>query len=852
MSNNFGEIISFLKELGIENVTKGEKKALYKVFEKTDSVRKLRGELDLLFAINQSLVSSYEKVSVSNMLEIYRTIDSKLLLNLSTMYELCRMKSKDELDALKRFREVVVKTLQTNEVVNNEVGRMLDATFKKSLELKDSLYLTMRSKEQADALFDNCVRRARTFIRQCESDNLEKIIYCLKNDFSLTDEELVTISKKCASFFVASSVSKINNLNKQIENFKEYIRNQSSVMSTAVEIDKLLKKEFKEVLFDASSVATFNPDNLNKTMRFLMGEKLGDITFTNKRIGAIKGDFTPFQLAKIYNESISSLSASVEKIADVCDNLDSAYKATFGRELDLSKIINGHNFSSISQLTKEDYLKEEKMSEIFKVLSMFISADDMENLLRNNLSFLVAPVDAVKSSLQRAVLESENKDDLRRNVLQKIRNHFDIYEGGFKEVLREKKAVATSSSLNKVGMKDIDEEELKAVLAKLRTSPEDIEKWVKRWNREEKELRNLEIQIELEDLNEKVDRVKDFSDISFDSIEQFEEEVAIVKEMFEEIEKEYQNILEGKKLNKALSELASKVNSNIRETSERINFSIEQVARMFEGEIAHLRGSLEECEKSLGKETKKQSRVEELDALIAERGIEEEKSIKMMDLYNDVRKFVQRADSESRRIADKEKLINKYVNEFFLYLRKQKTEQILKGGVMSMVSQVENAEDLINVRFYTFIRSLEIDGLIDDVEKPANIRIREMPYKQFRLMLSSGEREIADKVYKLSSENMDARYKLREEIVTYLKKMGIDDNESLNFHEKMEELLRVSVDLEEELNSIYEVVSERERYDLDSIKSKISGLLEEKAKLEEEIARLCENIDLLRKNQIKR
>lgn len=851
MNNNFGEILSYIKELGIENVTKGEKKALYKAFEETHNVRKLRGELDLLFAINQSLVSTYEKVSVSKMLELYKSIDDKLLLNLSTMYELCRRKSNDELEALKRFRTVVVETLQTNGVVNVEVGRMLDAAFKKSLELKDSLYLTMRSKEQADNLFDNCVHRAKTFIKQCESSNLEKIIYCLKNDFSLTDEELVTISKKCASFFVASSVSKINNLNKQIKEFKDYIRKQSSVMSTAVEINKLLNKEFKEVLFDASSVATYNSENLNKTMRFLMGEKLGDITFTNKRIGDIKGDFTPFQLAKIYNESISSLSATVEKIGDVCNNLDEVYKETFGRELNLSKLINGHNFSSISQLSKQDYIKEEKISEIFKVLSMFISADDMENLLRNNLSFLTAPVDAVKCSLQKAVLESENKDDLRRNVLQKIRNHFDMYEGEFKEVLREKKAISTSSSLNKVGIKDIDEEELKTVLAKLQTSPEDIEKWLKKWNKDEKELRNLQIQIELEDLNEKVDGVKSFADISFESIEQFEEEVCIVREMFEEIDREYENILEGKKLNKSLSELANAVNKNIKETSEKINVSIEQVVYLFESEISGLRESLQECEKFLGKEMRKQDRARELDILIEERGIEEETSMQKMNLYNDVRKFIEKSDLETRKIAEKEKLINKYVNEFFLFIRKQKTEEILKGGI-SMIPQIEKSEDLINVRFYTFIRSLEIDGLIDEVKKPANIMIKDMTYKQFRLMLNDQERAIADKVYRLSSENMDARYKLREEVITYLKKMGIEDREDMNFHEKMEELLRVSIDLGEDLSSIYEVVSEREKYDLDLIDSTIEGLLEEKEKLTLQIASVCENIELLRKNQIKR
>ena len=262
MSNKFNEILSFLKELGLENVTKGEKKALYKNFEKEHNVRKLKGELDLLFAINQSLIKSYSKVSVTNMLDIYKNIDAKLMFNLSTMYELARVKCKNELAALKSFKGIVLQTLQANEKVNQEVAKMFDETMKKILVLKDSLYLTMRSIEQADSLFNNCVNRSKLFIRNCESNNLESIIYCLKKDFSFSDEELVDISKKCASFFVSSSVSKINNLYRQIEEFKTYIKDQSAVMSSAKEIDKLLDKDFKAVLSDASSVAILNPSAL--------------------------------------------------------------------------------------------------------------------------------------------------------------------------------------------------------------------------------------------------------------------------------------------------------------------------------------------------------------------------------------------------------------------------------------------------------------------------------------------------------------------------------------------------------------------------------------------------------------
>ena len=82
---------------------------------------------------------------------------------------------------------------------------------------------------------------------------------------------------------------------------------------------------------------------------------------------------------------------------------------------------------------------------------------------------MIVPVEAVKKSLQEAVLESSNKDELRKNVLQKIRNHFDIYEGKFEDVQREDKKSATISSLNKVGVKDVNEEELMVVLEKLKT-----------------------------------------------------------------------------------------------------------------------------------------------------------------------------------------------------------------------------------------------------------------------------------------------------------------------------------------------------------------------------------------------
>ena len=538
-------LFKYLKELGLEGLTQNEKKNIHKNFYEYSNMEQAKREIELLFAINRSLINSYETVSVNNILSLYKSTDADLLIKLYSIYTEIKDRSKDEIEARRNFKKAVTEIMSVNELVDEEIARTLDDTFKKSLELKESLYLTMIDKNKADKLFDNCKRRSKNFIRDCEYRNLEKIIFCLKKDFSFTDAELVSISSRCASFFVSSNVSKINNLYKGIEEFKEFVTSQSSKMSTALEVKKLLDKEFKDVLKESSSVATLNPESINKTLKFLMGEKLGNLTACGRKAFEIKGDFTPIQLAKIYNESITTLGVSVEKISDVSLNIAEAYKRTYGKELDLRKLINGNNFTSISQLSKEDYLQEKKIGEIFDILSMFISEEDMENLLRNNFSFLIAPTSAVKKSLQEAVLNSENKDELKKNVLQKIRNHFDIYDKPDANIIRMQKP-SSQISLNKVGIKSFEEEEIRTVLEKLDTSNEAIESWGQKWNREEKEYRDLAIQLDLEDLNEQIDNISEFLKIKFVNQEQFISELMVVKELFEEVDAGYKEIVENK------------------------------------------------------------------------------------------------------------------------------------------------------------------------------------------------------------------------------------------------------------------------------------------------------------------
>ena len=844
-------LFKYLKELGLEGLTQNEKRNIHKTFSEYENMELVKREIELLFAVNRSLISSYETISVSNILSLYRSTDTDLLIKLYSIYAEIKDKSKGELDARRNFKKAVTEIMSVNEVVNEEVARTVNDTFKKSLELKESLYLTMIDKNKADKLFNNCIRRSKNFIRDCEYRNLEKIIYCLKKDFSFTDEELVSISSRCASFFVASNVSKINNLYKGLDEFKEFINSQSSKMSTALEVKKLLDKNFKEVLKEASSVATITPENLNKTLKFLMGEKLGNLTACGKKTFELRGDFTPIQLARIYNESITTLGVSVEKISDVAANISDVYKRTYNKELDLRKLINGNNYTSISQLAKDDYFQDKKIGEIFEVLSMFISAEDMENLLRNNFSFLIAPSSAVKKSLQEAVLNSGNKDELKKNVLQKIRNHFDIYDKPDANIIRAQKP-SSEISLNKVGVRNFEEEEIKVVLEKLQTSSEEIETWEKKWNKDEKEYRDLAIQIDLEDLNEQINGVRELSRIKFINQEQFISELMVVKELFEEVDKSYKEVVSDKKLNKNLRLLAEKTYDNLESVRILINNNLSEVIRMYEEEVESLSHELSSNKTKLDKATTQAARRKELDELIEERGISIEKMKKNSAIVEDIQNFCVEIDSSIKGILAKEKKADALVSKYFVFLREEGRQEMLKKGLDG--KNIGVTDRLLSRLFPMFVYSLEVEDLIEDADRSLgnSYNVPKIPYKQYRAELNDAERAYTDVIYKLYRENCDTKVAIRKKSAEYLAKYGLNGEGLTGTHDKLAVLGKFLNQIEDELGSDKKIIHESDKYDEKEISERTARLIKEKEQLEKSIAEFCAKIDLLTKEKISR
>ncbi len=578
------DIVKYLENKGVTNISKEDLKILeqFKGNKTSDIVIK---ELDFLCALNKILINQYSEVSIKNMQKINQSIDGATIIKLFSFYQNFKSNEKNEEDALRNFKITVGKVLKVNVDANTTIEKEVRDGIKSVERLKDALYLTMKDKQMVDKLLDNCLRRVKNFISRCDRDNLQILVDYLKNNYNFTDKELVDISSKCATFFLDSSAIKIENIMNIIENFRKFVDSRILVDNKG-----LLKKSAKDFFINSSSIMAKNPKTIEETTQFLMGKSIGEITGAGGEIGKLKGNFTPIELAKIYNESITALTISVEKIEESCWNISKSYEKVFKEKLSYDELINGRNFSSLSSIAKSDYFVGGKIDKIFTMLSMFISKEDMVNLLKNDFSFLSAPVEVVQNSLKDAVINSRNEIELKRNVLKKINNHFDMYgQLSMYEILGDGKIKIGRPQ--KVNVRDVDEKQAELILKALNANDDEIKLWKDGWN-ENIQYKELELEIALEDVLEQLDVIEDFLNEHIDDLDKFIAYTLENKQLLIELKDKYRSLVSDEKLNSELESLNQYVIGRFNQIVEQINDRFSNVQNIYDEEIERLRRHL--------------------------------------------------------------------------------------------------------------------------------------------------------------------------------------------------------------------------------------------------------------------
>ena len=185
MGSDLQKMLEYLKELGLTEISEEEKRVLAKQLSNVKNIDQAKKELELLYALNRMLISSYQKVSLTNMYKINENIDANTILNLFVQYQMIKSKSNDSYTCFENFKKVVEEILINEKSVNEKIKKDANEVMDKTIVLKNALYMTMLDKSKADRIIRNCINRSTHFFANCDAHNLKKLVDCLKRDFSV-------------------------------------------------------------------------------------------------------------------------------------------------------------------------------------------------------------------------------------------------------------------------------------------------------------------------------------------------------------------------------------------------------------------------------------------------------------------------------------------------------------------------------------------------------------------------------------------------------------------------------------------------------------------------------------------
>jgi len=468
----------YLNSLGLGKSSDDAKKNFLKRINPSgENSDYIKNEIGLLYSLNRVLINQCDDVSLDSMLKLMDETDIDTLSQLLKAYYYMSFRKLSRLEFLREFKRVArpifYRSKLTTQAIKNEFNTAYNS-------VKEALLYSMDNKENVDELLVNCIKKSKNFIKKCNSENLEELIYHLKNNYDLTDNDLIDISKKCATFFMYSTSKKVDAISNHIIDFRKTIFKKI----TNDKEDVILKDNLIEILKNKASIFEKNPKQVSDTIDFLLGKSVGQIIGVRGKEARIRGNFTSRELAKIFNEAITSLTLPVERIKDITVSFNKAFKKHYGEELDFTNFINGRNFSSFSCLTKDDYLSDEgveKLDKIFTILKDIFTAEEMKKALSNNVSFMSASVGEIEKGVKEAIKNSRNNDELKKNILASLKNGFGKYKLGEINVDHKRNDTITIAN-TKVNIKELTKDELISLLSKLEAKQSEIDAWESTWN----------------------------------------------------------------------------------------------------------------------------------------------------------------------------------------------------------------------------------------------------------------------------------------------------------------------------------------------------------------------------------
>ena len=847
MSKDDAKIMAALEKMGIKKLSKEDANSVREFFS-TRSLNTGLSELEVFYYINKSLLKTYGSVSIQNMMRIYKETDFEMILQFFAEFYDLKSKSLDEKEFMKEFRKFVKKIYYRNTETTKKIKSVVEEELSKLETVKNALYLGIGNEKVADQLFDNCTKRSKLFLDMCDADNLADLVLYLKNNIKLSNNELLDISSRCATFFANSSTKKIMELKSTLESLKRYIKKNLTVADKESNVNK----SFKDIILNTPSFFVSNYEVVNNTVKFLQGASLGELMENiPDELLDFKADFNAEDILDIFDNSITSLSISVDKIASVSINVSKVYKSVFGQELPLQGLINSNNFNSITQLTNEDFDINGKIKEVFNLLKPFLDAEGMEILLKKDFSFLIASSEEVKNSLKDAIFNSKNPEEVKYNVMKKIKNHFDHYESGY--YVPSNSVKKHKNKKRKTQIKEINREDIELFLTTIDASEAEIKEWQEKWN-EEREYKQLEVEYELENILEGIHYLESEAlNIRFNDVADIDAQGDVFNSMLEDAILKKEEALFRCVANQEIQDVNEKIDLAVKKVRDNFDFKVDEFLEEFKDRIKLLNTNINDLNIAKNDIDAKITKNEEMKNILVEQGINAESLV-----------------SEKENIEALEDVLE-------IYRKENERADIFYKKAMAVITNFDETfvknSDLFNTQFqsgfsrfndpgyvlYMLTHILVKDGymhksIIEDIALKIEEEDINMSIDNLKTKLSPKQQTLVEEIYSSFKTCDDISSNAFAELLEAAVLFGVDYT-STNTYEGVERLVKRKIrSMIAEHNNRKDLLTRQEKYEKSIDIKKMEDIKMEVEKLNESIGEILltiENVETKKMNQRK-
>lgn len=302
-------------------------------------------------------------------------------------------------------------------------------------EIRNSTIAAFDSSEIGNQVYANCVDRIASFLKQNSTTRAGEIVKTLKSGLSeqntFTDAEILEISGRCGSLFVASSVEKLQLAEKAVEDFKNMIMLKDFGKDTNF-LDEQYKQaiqgmSLKKLLVMSPTVGTFNMDDFAFSLRFLTEKPLGEIASeeVSPKYKWLKGKFNLEDVIKLINNSPSCLCVNAEKVQEVASTITETFDE-HGVKVSQTGLINADNFPDICALRKMKDRKQ-NFSAVYEILTEFFTPQALAEVLHKRLDLLNAEPYEVLIGVYENAKKATNTTEFKDGLFADLQTGFEKY-----------------------------------------------------------------------------------------------------------------------------------------------------------------------------------------------------------------------------------------------------------------------------------------------------------------------------------------------------------------------------------------------------------------------------------------